>query len=129
MNTLRTVLRINALTSFGGGAAAAIAPGTVDRLLDTGQNLWVRLVGLGLVAFAAAVVFVSRAPTEELLAGARTISVADASWVVGSIVTIVAGWYSTVGAAVVGLVAVMVGAFGTAQFVLSRDAGTRLRHA
>jgi uncharacterized membrane protein len=39
------------------------------------------------------------------------------------------GWYSTGGAVVVALVAVMVGAFGTAQFVLSRGGAARLAHA
>ncbi len=42
-------------------------------------------------------------------------SVADAVWVAATAVTVAAGWYSTAGVVVVGLVAVMVAAFGVAQ--------------
>ena len=118
--TLRTVLRMNATTSALGGLAAAIAPGQVDRLLETGQTTWVRLVGIGLLGFAAWVWVVSRRDAATIRERAREISIADASWVLGSIVTIVLGWYSAAGNVVIGLVATIVGAFGTAQFALSR---------
>lgn len=126
---LRVVLTMNATTSGLGGLAAVIAAGTVDSMLGTDDTSWVRIVGAGLMLFAGLVLMTARSTTRRLVAGAPAISVGDVSWVVGTIVTIVLGWYSTVGTIVMAVVGVAVGSFGVAQAVLARrigsDDGTR----
>lgn len=118
---LRTVLRVNASTSLLGGAAAAIAPRTIDGLLDTGQPGWIRVTGIGLTLFAVWVVTISNAPTARLRRGARDVSFGDAAWVIGTVATIAAGWYSMRGAVMVGLVGAMVAVFGARQAMLRRS--------
>ncbi len=117
---LRLVLRSNALTSGLGGLIALAAPGWLDELLGTGRPGWIRLVGAGLVAFAGFVALTSRASTLRLARVAPLISLADAAWVAGSVLTIAAGWYSTSGAVLMASVGVMVGAFSIAQAILSK---------
>ena len=117
---LRLVLRSNALTSGLGGLVAVAAPGWLDELLGTGHPGWVRLVGAGLVAFAGVVALVSRASTPLLVRFAPMISVADALWAAGTILTIAAGWYSNGGAVLMALVAAMVTGFSIAQATLSK---------
>ena len=122
---LRFVLRINATTSGLGGLVAAIAPGRLDDILGTGQPGWVRLIGIGLVAFAALVVVASRLDRDELVRATPVISLGDASWVIASIVAIALGWFSASGAVVMGLVGVMVGVFGVEQSLLVRQLSAR----
>ncbi len=117
---LRSVLRANALTSAVGGLVAAAVPGTLDRLLGTGHPGWVRITGVGLVAFAGAVLAVARSRPERRRRDALAVSAADATWVVASFATIMAGWFSTGGAVAVALVAAMVATFGATQLVLAR---------
>lgn len=117
---LRIVLRTNAITSGFGGLVAAIAPGPLGDLLGTGQDRWIRLVGIGLVAFAAVVVVASRLDRDALVRVVPAISVGDGSWVVGTLLAFSLGWFSTGGAVVMSLVGVMVGVFGVEQAVLNR---------
>ena len=121
---LRIVLRSNATTSGLGGIVAAAAPGPIDDILGTGQQGWVRLVGIGLVLFAASVVATSRLDVGQMRRLVPGISAGDGSWVVGSVVAIALGWFSTGGAVVIGLVALMVGAFGVAQALLVQQLST-----
>jgi hypothetical protein len=118
---LRSVLATNATTSFLGGLVALVAGPWLDEvLLGTGHPGWVRLVGGGLVLFAAGVAAVARSSTDTLPRAAQAVSVADAAWVAFTLVTIVAGWYSTSGAVAMAVVAVMVAVFGVEQAVLGR---------
>lgn len=121
---LRIVLRTNATTSGLGGLIAAVAPGPLDEVLGTGQEGWVRLVGVGLVAFAALVVVTSRLDREQLVKAVPGISLGDGSWVVGTIIAIALGWFSTSGVVVMGLVGVMVGVFGFEQALMVRSLST-----
>jgi hypothetical protein len=118
---LRIVLRTNATTSGLGGLVAALAPGPLDEVLGTGQEGWVRLIGIGLVAFAALVVGTSRFDREQLVRAVPGISLGDGSWVVGTIIALALDWFSTSGAVVMGLVGVMVGVFGVEQALLVRS--------
>ncbi|MCB0994267.1 MAG: hypothetical protein KDB21_04185 [Acidimicrobiales bacterium] len=122
--TLSRVLQTNAFTSAIGGAVAALVPGWLDGWLDTGRPGWVRVVGIGLILFAAAVGLGSRLGGDRLRSAAQTTSVADGLWVVASIVTVAAGWYSGAGSIMVGVVAVAVGFFCIAQLVLASRSGT-----
>lgn len=117
---LRRVLLANAGTSSLGGLTALLAAGPVDELLGADSIGWVRIVGVGLVAFAAVVVFVARSSRRTLQAEAPVISVGDLAWVVGTVVAIGAGWFSTAGATAMAGVAALVGGFGLAQWTLAR---------
>jgi hypothetical protein len=112
---LRRVLLLNASTSGLGGLAALVAGRQVAELLGTGHVPWVRLVGAGLLGFAAFVLSTALASRARLRRDTPSISAGDAIWVLGTIATVALGWYSTVGAAVMGLVAAMVATFGTLQ--------------
>ena len=112
---LRNALRLNAVTSALGGAIAAIVPGVLDGILETGMPGWVRVAGLGLVVFALDVAVVAGSRTSWLSRATPFVVIADGAWVIASAATIGLGWYSTPGAAVVGGVAVMVGAFAVTQ--------------
>lgn len=118
---LRAVLATNATTSALGGLVAAVAGTWLDdELLGTGHPGWVRLAGAGLIVFGIAVALVSRSATGALPDRARLVSVADAGWVVFTIVTILAGWYSTTGAVLMAVVAAMVTVFGVEQLLFAR---------
>lgn len=117
---LRLVLTTNAVTSGLGGLAALALGGPVDSVLGTDAVGWVRVVGAGLVAFAAFVAFVSRSRRARLVREVPIISAGDLAWVAGTMVTIALGWYSASGNVVMGAVAAMVGAFGLTQAVLVR---------
>ncbi len=117
---LRSVLAANATTSGLAGLTALTASGRVDHWLDTGHPAWVRVLGAGLVVFAGAAVALSRSNEQHLRRWAPAVSVADGAWVVASVATITAGWYSTSGAALVGTIAAVVGTFAIAQMRLSR---------
>lgn len=117
---LRLVLNANATTSGLGGLAAVVLGGPVDELLGTGSVGWVRLVGAGLVMFAAFVAWTARAPRARLIRDTPSISAGDAAWVLGTVVTAALGWYSTTGVVAMGLVAAMVATFGIMQALLVR---------
>jgi hypothetical protein len=117
---LRRVLGANATTSGLAGLMAVFASERVDDWLDTGHSGWVRVVGAGLVAFALAVVAISRSDEQHLRQWVPAVSLADDAWAVVSAATIIAGWYSTSGAVLVGIIAAVVGTFAIAQMRLSR---------
>lgn len=112
---LRNTLRVNALASTVGGLVCATAGGWTSTVLGTGHAGLVRLIGLGLIVFAVEVAVVAGARVSRLNRWAPVVSVADALWVGTTIVAVGADWFSTVGVLIVGVVAVMVGAFGVAQ--------------
>ena len=113
---LRNTLRINALTSTLGGLVCVLAGGWTSTTLGTRHAGLVRLVGLGLVVFAVGVAAVAGSRVSKLSRWAPVVSTADAVWVVATVATVGAGWYSAIGVAVVGGVALIVGGFGLAQF-------------
>jgi hypothetical protein len=114
---LRNTLRLNALTSALGGLVCVVAGGWTATTLGTGHISLVRLVGLGLILFAADVAAVAGSRTSRLKRWARVVCIADALWIIATIATVAASWYSTAGAVIVSAVALMVGAFGLAQFL------------
>jgi hypothetical protein len=101
-----------------------IVGGPVDSLLGTDATAWVRVVGDGLVVFALFVTLVANGSARTLRRETPAISIGDVAWVIGSVVTIALGWYSTGGAVVMGLVAAMVGGFGLTQLVLGQRLGS-----
>ncbi|MEM9135289.1 MAG: hypothetical protein AAF962_05220 [Actinomycetota bacterium] len=117
-NRLRLVLRLNAATSFAGGAIAAIAGPWVSDTLGIDHVLITRAVGIGLIAFAAYVLWTSYQGDDRLLAETRLISLGDASWVVATAVVLVAGLLTTWGVVVAVAVGLAVADFGAAQWWL-----------
>ena len=113
---LRRILRANAVSSIISGAVMTAVPVTVDDLLDTGHPGWIRLVGIGLILFALNVAFASTLDRRKLAAAAPVIIAGDISWVIGSIVTVLFGWYSGGGIVAVLAVAAMVDTFAVLQW-------------
>ena len=99
---LRFVLTANATTSGLAGLTALVTGERVDNWLDTAHAGWVRIIGAGLVAFALAVIALSRSREQDLRRWVPAVSFADGGWVAASIATIIAGWYSSSGAAIIG---------------------------
>lgn len=120
---LRIVLRLNAANSFVFGALLAARPARVDELLDTGYPGWVRLVGLGLLPFAAVCAWLSTASLPTLRRITPQIVAGDVAWVVASVVTVLAGWYSGGGIIAVLAMAAIVDVFALLQW----NAWRRLR--
>jgi hypothetical protein len=117
---LRSVLVANATTSGLSGLTALLAGERVDEWLGTAPSGWVQLVGAGLVMFALAVIALSRSDVQSLRRWVPAVSLADGGWVAASVATIIAGWYSSNGAAIIGVVAAIVGTFAVTQMRLLR---------
>jgi hypothetical protein len=117
---LRFVLTANATTSGLAGLTALVAGERVDEWLETAHSGWVRLIGAGLVAFALAVIALSRSNEQDLRRWVPAVSLADIVWVAASVASIIAGWYSSSGAALIGIIAVIVGTFAITQMRLLR---------
>ncbi len=112
---LRLVLRANAGFSAASGLVAVLAAGPVADLLAIDTPWLVRLVGAGLLGFAAAVFLISRAGPRRLARDTVAVSVSDFAWVVATGAIVALGWLSGTGAIVMGLIAVVVAAFGVEQ--------------
>lgn len=112
---LRYVLRLNAATSLVGGLIAALDAGWVSETLGIGNVAITRIVGIGLIVFAADVLFVSTRPAPKLLAETRLVSAADASWVVATIIVLAAGVLSTTGVVTAAVLGLAVADFGVTQ--------------
>ena len=114
---LRTVLKINALISGATGLAAALFAGRIDRLIGSDAETIVRVVGIGLVAFAVVLYVVSKAETSALRTGGWIITVADIAWVIASIAAVAAGWFNTSGNLIVLGVAAVVAGFAVGEII------------
>jgi hypothetical protein len=114
---LRRVLRLNAASCLVSGTALAVAAGPIDDLLDTGHPGWVRLVGLGLLPFAALCWWVAAGPLQRLRGVTPWIIAGDVTWVTASVATVLLGWYSGGGIVAVLTMAVAVDVFAVLQFM------------
>lgn len=117
---LRRVLRLNAANCIVSGTALAVAAGPIDDLLDTGHPGWIRLVGLGLLPFAALCSWVAAGPLQRLRTVAPLIVAGDVNWVIASVVSVLLGWYAGGGVVAVLAMAVVVDTFAVLQFVAWR---------
>ena len=114
-STLRKVLLANTEFSILTGLAALIFGGPIADFLDVDQVWLIRLIGGGLLGFAAAVYTISRSSRPTLARWSREVSQADFGWVVGTIAVIALGWLSTNGAILMAGIALAVLALGLAQ--------------
>lgn len=117
---LRVVLRLNALNSLVFGTLLAGFPTEVDDVLDTGHPGWIRLVGLGLLPFAALCAWLSTASLPTLRRITPHVVAGDVAWVVASVVTVLAGWYSGGGIIAVLAMAAIVDVFALLQWTAWR---------
>ena len=112
---LRLVLRLNATTSFVGGAIAAIAAGWVSETLGIDHVAITRIVGIGLILFAADIAHLSTRDRDRLLSETRLVSAADAAWVIATVVVLAAGILTTTGVVTAVVLGLGVADFGMAQ--------------
>lgn len=89
MMTLRNVLRVNALSSGATGLLLAIFPGVFSSLFEVNSTAPFFGVGAFLIAFSIVVGIVSFRPSLDRTA-VMGITLADAIWVVASIVLVMA---------------------------------------
>lgn len=114
---LRRVLFVNAIVSGFTGLVVFLFADAVDRLIGSEAPVIVRVVGGGLVLFAAVVYATGRSQGDRLRSGARLIMILDVAWVAASVAAVVAGWFSTAGNVVVLAVAAVVGVFAIGEAV------------
>jgi len=115
---LRHVLEANAAFSAISGLTGTLAADwTADRLGLT-QTGWVRLVSIGLILFAGAVLQASRVPTDHLGTEALLVSIADLSWVTGTTFVMATGVLSGTGTAIAVVTGVVIFDFGLTQLWL-----------
>lgn len=84
----RLALRVNAGFSTVTGLIAIIAAGWVSDRSGVDHTLIVRLVGVGLLVFAADLVRQSRLPAEKLPFALLQTSIADLGWIVATPIVI-----------------------------------------
>lgn len=112
---LRLVLRTNAATSLLTGMIALLAGPWVSRELGIDHVAGTRALGAGLVAFALGVLAIARMDPRRLLPESLLVSVADAAWVLGTVVVVAGGVLTTAGDVVAIVVALAVADFCAAQ--------------
>lgn len=123
---LRLILRTNAAFSLLSGVVAIVAAEPVSELLGVDVSWLVRLVGVGLVGFAGGVLLIARAAPGRLHASALLVSAADFGWVAATAVVIAGGWLAGGGVAMLGVVALVVAAFGIEQLIARHRLGRAL---
>ncbi|MEM9515923.1 MAG: hypothetical protein AAGA42_13815 [Actinomycetota bacterium] len=112
---LRIALGANELFSATTGATALIAASPLGRFFDI-DDVMVRVIGLALVVFAAALVVIRRIADHAVLrAWAIAVSIADIAWVIGTIVVIASGAVSSGGAILLAAIALVVADLAAAQ--------------
>jgi hypothetical protein len=115
IHRLRTVLRLNAVTSLLGGLAAAVFASPLSESLGIDHVAVTRLIGIGLIVFAGAVALVSSRDEATLRTAALAVSAADVGWVLATITLVAAGILTTLGAVVALVLALGVADFAAAQ--------------
>lgn len=94
-----------------------LAPSAIDDILDTGHPGWIRIVGLGLLPFAAAVAWLSTSSHDALRRQTPGIIAGDVGWVLASLVTIALGWYAADGTMLVAAIATVIELWAVAQWL------------
>lgn len=123
---LRLVLTANAATSAIGGAVAAVATDPVARLLGVDSGIGrsaTRLVGLGLIVFAAVVAYTVRAASPSALRrNTVLITGGDVSWVLATVVILATGTLSSAGTWIAVAMGIAVADFAILQMWTRRRA-------
>ena len=114
----RLVLRANATFSAVGGLIAVIAASWLSDAAGIDHVLITRLGGAGLLLFAADVYRQSRLPDAKLPFALLQTSIADASWVIATVVVLALVDLTTWGVVGAIVIAVAVADFGATQLWL-----------
>ncbi len=114
----RLVLRANAAFSTVGGLIAVVAAGWLSDVSGIDHVLVTRLGGVGLLLFAADVYRQSRLPEAKLPFALLQTSIADASWVIATVVVLALVDFTTWGVAGAIVIAIAVADFGATQLWL-----------
>jgi hypothetical protein len=113
---LKKALMGNALFSILSGVAIVIANRWLVRFLGLPENVSLVILGVGLIAYAATLLFNARRPAIKIT-DAWVAVVMDLVWVVGSYVLILVVPFSTGGKWMIALVAELVLAFAILQWL------------
>ena len=119
---LRVRLRLNAAFSLGSAAVAAVAASQVASILGLDGAWPIRAVAGGLGVYSLALLWGASRANPALVAWGRVAAVADAAWVLGSIVWMVSGPLPGRGAVLLAVMAVPVGSLAVAQWRAARSA-------
>ena len=117
---LRTLLRVDSAICLGGGAAMAVFAGPLADALGTGHVNVLRAFGIGMVAYGVGLVLASRANTRVVATAGVETAIADALWVLGTIVLIALGAFSATGAAIAAVAALPVAWLGVSKTLARR---------
>ena len=118
-NFLRRALQANALFSLVTGAAFVVASGSIARFIGADiPGTLVFVVGLGLLPFGY-MVYRLTAQTAVSSKAARTVTIMDISWVIGSILLLAIAWslFTAAGRWFIGLQAEAVATFALLQMI------------
>lgn len=129
-NRSRLVLRANATFSTVGGLIAVFAASWLSDVSGIDHVAITRLSGIGLLLFAADVFRQSRLPEHRLPFALLQTSIADASWVVATVVVLALVDFTGWGVAGAIAIAIAVADFGATQLWLrSKLTGVSYRTA
>ena len=121
----RLVLRANAVFSTVGGLIAVVAAGWLSDVSGIDHVALTRLGGIGLLLFAVDVFRQSRLPEHKLPFALLQTSIADASWVIATVVVLALVDFTGWGVAGAIVIAAAVADFGAVQLWLrSKLVGT-----
>ena len=124
-NRSRLVLRANAVFSTVGGLIAVVAAGWLSDVSGIDHVAVTRLGGIGLLLFAVDVFRQSRLPEHKLPFALLQTSIADASWVIATVVVLALVDFTGWGVAGAIVIAAAVADFGAVQLWLrSKLVGT-----
>ncbi len=124
LRRLRAVLLTNAATSFVGGAVGLVAASSLSDELGFDHVALTRIISIGLMVFALDVALLARGPAARAVPWSAYVSVADLTWVAGTVVLIASGTLTTAGVVVAAVLGVGVLDFGVLQLWLRGRART-----
>ncbi|HEX6092061.1 MAG TPA: hypothetical protein VFZ07_01845 [Dongiaceae bacterium] len=117
----------DAAVSGASGLLLTVLPGPLSAQIGFAEPGYPFAVGIGLIGYAAWLLFSARRPEVNLWAG-RTVILVNVLWVAGSAVLLLAapGLFNSLGQWLVGLVALVVADFALVQYIGLRRAGRSL---
>ncbi len=115
--TAHRILRINAAFTAASAVAMLALRGSMYPLFGLETPVLLDITALGLLGYAAALVFTTRAPAVDKRA-LMAFAIADAAWVVGSALVLLFFWgqLTPLGRVLIIVAALAVEVFATAQF-------------
>jgi hypothetical protein len=120
-------MQADAAVSGASGFLLTLLPGPLSALIGLAEPDYLLVVGIGLIGYAAWLLFSARRPEVNLWAG-RTVILLNVLWVAGSAALLLAapGMFNSLGQWLVGLVALVVADFALVQYIGLRRAGRSL---